>query len=149
MSDKYIRHIGDGDFPDSLFYKWSDRRILYVAIAENIKKALIELLISMSKKYARLAQSVKVKVVNDGVEISMDEYGKYLDLGTRGRYMTSHIGKSIPIETGSGKVIIRKVTSDSIARGRWYNPGIKALNFVEHAIKLAIKKTVEDSYEVA
>jgi len=145
MSEKYIRHVGDGEFDNSLFFNVRDRQMLYTIVAGNIKFALREILLSMSRKYAKLAETIDIKVVNNGIEINMAEYAKYLDLGTKGRFMMSHVGKKIPIKTKSGKTIIRKVTAESVASGKWYNPGIKAHNFVEHAIEEGIKKTVAEA----
>ena len=134
MENKYVRQITGLDIPELFHYAWGDRNEVYKVVADIIREKIIERLVSMPKPYLKLASTVVVRHDSNGVEVEMDQYGKYLDLGTDGHFMISSIGKSVPIKTETGEVVIRKVTADGIAKGKWYNPGIKALNFVEEAI---------------
>ena len=97
--------------------------------AEELEAALKSFLLAAG--YYELAYSVNVIPTDKGVRVEMLEYGKYLDLGVKPHAMIKHVNKTIPITLPDGTVIFRKVTTESIVKGAWRHPGIKALRFID------------------
>jgi hypothetical protein len=95
---KYIRELSDADMPVSLTSQWNDRMALYNHLAPMIEDEIVTMLTSMPKPYAKLASTVKVTPNPVGLTISMDEYGKFVDSGTRPRVM---MGKRSPLGMAS------------------------------------------------
>ena len=131
---KYIRELSDADMPVSLVSQWNDRMALYSHLAPMIEDEIVTVLTSMPKPYSRLVSTVKVTPSPTGIVISMDEYGKFVDSGTRPRVMMGGVGKTVPV--GNGK--FAKVTAGQIAAGKWVHPGTTGKHFVDEAIERVV-----------
>jgi hypothetical protein len=131
---KYIRELSDADMPVSLTSQWNDRMALYNHLAPMIEDEIVTMLTSMPKPYAKLASTVKVTPNPVGLTISMDEYGKFVDSGTRPRVMMGGVGKTVPV--GDGK--FARVTPRQIAAGKWIHPGTAGKHFVDEAIERVV-----------
>lgn len=131
---KYIRELSDADMPVSLTSQWNDRMALYSYLAPMIEDEIVTILTSMPKPYSKLASTVKVTSSPMGIVISMDEYGKFVDGGTRPRVMVGGVGKTVPV--GGGK--FARVTPSQIAAGKWVHPGTAGKHFVDEAIERVV-----------
>jgi hypothetical protein len=82
-----------------------------------------------------------VKVRNGQIIIDVKHPAfEYLDRGVRPFQMKPH-DKAVPIRRGY-TVIFRKITPQSVQRGRWRHPGIKAHRFIQRAVNEAINQMV-------
>jgi hypothetical protein len=132
----YVRKIRPEEFGMIVPGDPGTRLAIYDAIANRLHYNLINHIASMLKPFNRLANNLECVADVDGIIITMPEYGKFLDKGTKGRVMYKHIGKTVPV--GNGEV--RKVTPEAIAKGKWYNPGIRPMNFVDNAVMSTIRE---------
>ena len=132
--NKYIKELNDADIPVTLLSQWNDRKALYNYLAPMIEDEIVTILLSMPKPHSTLASTVKVNSTPGGLIISMDEYGKFVDLGTRPRSMMGLAGKTVPLRDGK----FRKVTGGQIASGKWYHPGQPGKHFVDEAIERVV-----------
>jgi len=116
---------------------------LAAVISEFLKDAIAAHTADIMKS---LSES-DISIIDNVIRISLPDRFGYIDKGTRARFMTSLVGKKIPIEDRHGNIIIREVTGKAIASGKWLNPGIKAEHFVEDAINKAIDLFVRQENE--
>jgi hypothetical protein len=108
-------------------------------LASMIEAKLISLL--QAHGYRNIAHSVSVKVRNGQIIIDVKHPAfEYLDRGVRPFQMKPH-DKAVPIRRGY-TVIFRKITPQSVQRGRWRHPGIKAHRFIQRAVNEAINQMV-------
>lgn len=119
--------------------------------AEKVKRKLQELLIRPGFfKYPKamadrlkFAMSLYVRENPDGsvtIESTHPAF-RYLDLGVRPHLMTYLVGKTVPLKDNvTGKVLFRRVTLASIARGSWHHPGIIPQKYIETAVREAMKE---------
>jgi len=118
----------------------------------KLKPGLSEALrLGTKKGTGSLAEDLAIHV--DGRRVirieSSKKYAEALDRGTRSRQMWSLINKVVPLKLPGGTTIFRRVSLDSIIKGKWRYPGTPALNFVEKGARLAKANTeLPVSFEV-
>lgn len=90
----------------------------------------------------RLAASIRALVYGKHIVIESDlPYAESVDKGERfSRTMWNLINRVIPIKLQSGKVIFRKVTLESIIRGKWSVRPRPGLDYVKKGVELARSK---------
>lgn len=104
----------------------------------RIVKGVREYLRRVIKGKGSLASSIRARVYGKEIVIESDlPYAKSLDKGSRGRTMWSLINKVIPLKLKDGTVIFRRVTMDSIRRGKWNSAPHQGLNYVERGVDIA------------
>jgi len=87
----------------------------------------------------RLEDSVRSYVYGKHIVVDSDvPYAKEVDQGNpRSRVMWNLINRVVPIKLGGGRTIFRRVTLDSILRGKWRQAPRAGLNFVERGVDIA------------
>lgn len=110
------------------------------AFVNNLKPGLHEALrLNTKRGTGDLAESLAIHVDSRRV-IRIESSKKYaaaLDRGTRSRQMWYLINKVVPLKLPGGTTIFRRVSLDSIIKGKWRHPGTPGLNFVEKGVRLA------------
>lgn len=107
--------------------------------AARLKPSLRQALELVCKETSgKLAQSLDI--VPEGPRVlrvvSSLEYGKSVDRGGSPRVMWNLINRVVPLKL-NGTTIFRKVTLNSLLRGRWRYPGTAGKGFVEKGAALA------------
>lgn len=87
----------------------------------------------------RLEESIRAFVFGKHIVVDSDvPYAKEVDQGNpRSRVMWNLINRVIPLKLGGGRTIFRRVTLDSILRGKWKQAPRRGLNFVERGVDIA------------
>lgn len=86
----------------------------------------------------RLEESIRAYVYGKHIVVDSDvPYAKEVDQGRRARVMWSLINHVVPIKLDGGRTIFRKVTLDSILRGKWKQPSLPGIKFVEGGVEIA------------
>jgi hypothetical protein len=104
----------------------------------RVVKGIREYLKRVVKGTGSLGSSIRARVYGKEIVIESDRpYAKGLDRGTSGRTMWSLINKVIPLKLKDGTVIFRRVTMESIRRGKWNATPHPGLNYVERGVDVA------------
>lgn len=107
---------------------------------DKLKPGLAEAIRMTAKNpHGDLAESLSVHVESRKV-IKIETSSKYaeaVDRGTRSRQMWNLINRVVPLKLPGGTTIFRRVSLNSITKGKWRYPGTPGLNFVEKGAQLA------------
>jgi len=87
----------------------------------------------------RLEQSIHAYVYGKHIAVDSDvPYAKELDQGRKtSEVMWNLINRVVPIKLDGGRTIFRKVTLNSILRGKWKRSPSPGLNYVERGVEIA------------
>ena len=87
----------------------------------------------------RLEESIKAYVYGKHIVVDSDvPYAKEIDQGKKTtEVMWNLINRVVPIKLGGGRTIFRRVTLDSILRGKWKQSPRPGLNYVERGVEIA------------
>jgi len=87
----------------------------------------------------RLEDSIKAHVYGKYIVIESDvPYAREVDQGKRSSEpMWSLINRVVPIKLGGGRTIFRRVTLESILKGKWRSKPRPGINFVEGGVAIA------------
>lgn len=107
--------------------------------AENAVQGMREYLASHTRGTGALAQSLKATVYGKQIVVESDlPYAKSVDQGfRRSKTLWGLITRVIPIKLKSGTTIFRRVTADSLLRGKWTTRPRPGIGFVEKGAELA------------
>jgi hypothetical protein len=106
--------------------------------AGRIVKGIREVLYRTVRGTGELSRSIRAQVYGKEIVVQSDTpYAKTLDQGTRSRVMWSLINRVVPIKLRDGTTIFRRVTAESIRRGKWRVSPHQGLEFVEKGVELA------------
>jgi hypothetical protein len=87
----------------------------------------------------RLEQSIEAHVYGKHIIVDSNmPYAKEVDQGRRTtEVMWNLINRVVPIKLGGGRTIFRRVTLESILKGKWRKRPRPGMNFVEHGVDTA------------
>ena len=130
MGTLAVVRVTDYDASDELVSEFSDQ------IVEGIRAVLST---TTDEPTGKLSESIKARAYGRHIIIESDvSYASALDKGTRGSQASwSLINKIIPLKLDSGKVIFRRVTLQSILRGKWRQRPRQGVDFVRKGIRVA------------
>jgi hypothetical protein len=127
MALAVIRFSGDTD--DDVIEEFAGK------VEAGIKAYLVR---NTKKGSGVLAESIRSYVYGKEIVVESDApHAKVMDKGSQGKVMWSLINKVVPIKLGDGRTIFRRVTMESIARGKWRQGPRAGLEFVRRGIDLA------------
>jgi hypothetical protein len=109
------------------------------SFAEKVEAGIKAYLMRNTKKGSGvLAESVRSYVYGREIIVESDApHAKVMDKGSQGKVLWSLINKVVPIKLGDGRTIFRRVTMESIARGKWRQGPRVGLEYVRRGIDLA------------
>jgi hypothetical protein len=98
-----------------------------------------EYLYKKTRGTGRLASSIKALVYGKQIVIQSDvPYAREVDQGfSRSKSMWNLINKVIPLKLRDGTVVFRRVTLESLLRGKWKTRPRPGLEYVERGVELA------------
>lgn len=107
--------------------------------SEEVVRGIRDYLYKKTKGTGRLASSIKAQVYGKQIVVESDvPYARAADQGfVRSRSMWGLINKVIPLKLRDGTVVFRRVTLESLLRGKWRTRPRPGLEFVERGVELA------------
>lgn len=86
---------------------------------------------------SNLRRSIIVNVTKKGIQINMDEYGKYVEFGTPPHVITPKNGKALAFMVGGKKIIVKKVN----------HPGTRPNNFIRRTLRAKLPGIIQRNME--
>lgn len=107
--------------------------------ADNALTGMREYLATHTRGTGALAQSLRATVYGKQIVVESDlPYAKAVDKGfSSSKTLWGLITRVIPIKLKSGTTIFRRVTANSLLRGKWSTRPRPGLGFVEKGAELA------------
>lgn len=107
--------------------------------SKEVVRGIRDYLYKSTHGTGRLASSIKAQVYGTHIVVESDlSYAKAVDQGfTSPRSLWSLINKVIPLKLRGGTVIFRRVTLESLLRGKWRTRPRPGLRYVERGVELA------------
>lgn len=108
--------------------------------AQEVQSGIKEFLRrNLKNPTGRLEESVRAYVYGKHIVIDSDvPYAREVDQGNpHSRVMWNLINRVIPLKLDGGRTIFRRVTLDSILRGKWKTAPRKGINYVDAGVEIA------------
>lgn len=109
------------------------------SFAEDVQVGIQNYLRRHTHGTGQLEQSIKAYVYGKEIIVESDvPYAASLDRGTHtSKTMWNLINRVIPLKLKDGRTIFRRVTLESIRRGRWQQKPKMGMEFVDRGVDLA------------
>jgi hypothetical protein len=107
--------------------------------AEDVQQGIKNYLRRHTRGTGRLESSIRAYVYGREIIVESDvPYAKTVDQGTlASKTMWNLINQVIPLKLKDGRTIFRKVTLDSIRRGKWQTKPRPGKEYIERGVELA------------